>query len=86
MVGQVGTTQMSGVSIVKGCLLLVNEFLWSLGMSMIAQCYSTRGLEVVAARNIASTYANTSSPVLNPIAGWNPNLTAPTAISGPTAL
>lgn len=44
--------------IIKGCPLLVNEFLWSLGMSLVAQCYSTRGLEVVAARNIASTVTN----------------------------
>lgn len=44
--------------IIKGCPLLVNEFMWSFGMSVIAQCYSVRGLEVVAARNIASTLSN----------------------------
>ena len=38
--------------------LLINEFLWVIGMSVIAQCYSVRGLEVVAARNIASTITN----------------------------
>ena len=42
----------------RGCPLLINEFLWSMGMSVIAQCYSVRGLEVVAARNIASTLVN----------------------------
>lgn len=42
----------------KGCPLLLNEFLWSLGMSIIAQSYSIRGLDVVAARNIASTIVN----------------------------
>lgn len=47
-----------GGMIVKGCPLLVNEFLWSLGMSVIAQSYSVKGLEVVAARNIASTLTN----------------------------
>ena len=44
--------------IIKGCPLLVNEFLWSLGVSIIAQCYSVCGVEVVAARNIASTLSN----------------------------
>ncbi len=47
-----------GGMIVKGCPLLVNEFLWSLGMSVIAQSYSVKGLDVVAARNIASTLTN----------------------------
>lgn len=44
--------------LIKGCPLLVNEFLWSLGMSVIAQCYSIRGIDVVAARNIAGTINN----------------------------
>lgn len=44
--------------IIKGMPLLVNEFLWSFGMSAVAQCYSVRGLDVVAARNIASTINN----------------------------
>ena len=42
----------------KGCPLLANEFLWSLGMSVVAQSYSVRGIDVVAARNIASTITN----------------------------
>lgn len=42
----------------KGLPLLLNEFLWSAGMSVIAQCYSVRGLDVVAARNISSTMTN----------------------------
>lgn len=42
----------------KGFPLLINEFLWSLGMSTVAQCYSVRGIEVVAARNISSTITN----------------------------
>lgn len=45
-------------SIVKGMPLLVNEFLWSLGITMQAQCYSTRGLEVVAGLNICNTLNN----------------------------
>ena len=42
----------------KGLPLLINEFLWAAGMAVIAQCYSVRGLDVVAARNISSTMTN----------------------------
>lgn len=42
----------------KGMLLLVNEALWSGGMSALAQCYSQRGLAVVAGYNISSTVTN----------------------------
>lgn len=45
-------------AISKGMPLLVNEFLWSLGVTMQAQCYSTRGLEVVAGLNICNTLNN----------------------------
>ena len=38
--------------------LMANEFLWSLGMTVLNQCYSTRGLAAVAAVNIAITIAN----------------------------
>ena len=44
--------------VIKGSPLLINEFLWSLGTATIMQCYSVRGLEVVAASNIATTAAN----------------------------
>lgn len=43
---------------VKGMPLLVNEALWSSGMTILAQCYSVRGLNVVAAMNISNTIAN----------------------------
>lgn len=42
----------------KGLPLLVNEFLWSLGLAVIAQCYSVRSTELVASRNIANTITN----------------------------
>lgn len=48
---------------VKGMPLLVNEFLWASGMAIMNQCYSTRGLDVVAAQNISSTMYNLSSVV-----------------------
>lgn len=44
--------------IVKGTPLLINEFLWSGGMAMLTQCYSVRGLSVVAALNISNTIVN----------------------------
>ena len=48
---------------IKGIPMLVNEFLWSLGMSVVMQCYSVRSTEVVAARNISSTITNLFSSV-----------------------
>ena len=41
-----------------GLPLLVNEFLWSGGMTTLNQCYSLRGLEVISALNISSTISN----------------------------
>lgn len=41
-----------------GAPLLLNEVLWSVGMTMMTQCYSVRGLEVVAAINISNTLGN----------------------------
>lgn len=41
--------------IVRGAPLVMNEVLWSIGCSLIMQCYSTRGLDGVAAYNIAIT-------------------------------
>lgn len=43
---------------IKGTPLLVNEAFWSLGISVIARCYSLRGLDVVTALNISNTVAN----------------------------
>lgn len=44
--------------IIKGSPLMVNEVLWSIGMSTMTQCYSLRGLSVIAGLNIASTITN----------------------------
>ena len=43
---------------IKGTPLLVNEALWSAAVAMLTQCYSMRGLHVVAALNIQSTIGN----------------------------
>ncbi len=44
--------------LIKGTPLMLNEMFWAAGMAVIAQCYAVRGLEVVAANNIASTITN----------------------------
>ena len=44
--------------IAKGTPLLLNELLWSAGMTTLNQCYSVRGVEVVSAVNIAMTVAD----------------------------
>lgn len=47
----------------KGTPLLINETLWSGGMALLVQCYSVRGLAVVAGVNIATTVSNVFSIV-----------------------
>ncbi|MBO5211503.1 MAG: MATE family efflux transporter [Clostridia bacterium] len=42
----------------KGMPLLVNEFLWSSSMAFLLQCYSVRGIDVLAAVNISNTVNN----------------------------
>jgi putative MATE family efflux protein len=44
--------------VIKGSPLLVNETLWAAAQASLMQCYSIRGLSVVAAFNIANTIAN----------------------------
>ena len=52
------------VSVVKkGIPLMLNEFFWSIAITMRNQCYSTRGLDVVAAQNISATVFNVFSVV-----------------------
>ena len=53
---------LKGIAI-KGTPLLVNEFLWSSGMAILNQCYSTCGLDVVPATNISSTLYSVGSVV-----------------------
>ena len=47
----------------KGLPLLANEFMWISGMTVLTQCYSTCGLDVVPAVNIADVIKNLSSVV-----------------------
>lgn len=41
-----------------GTPLLLNEALWSAGMAVMMQCYSVRGIDVVAGLNISTTISN----------------------------
>lgn len=45
----------------KGVPLLLNETAWALGMAILNQRYSVRGLDVVAANNISTTFFNVFS-------------------------
>ncbi len=45
----------------RGLPLMLNETLWAAGMAMLNQCYSVRGLDVVAANNISTTFWNVFS-------------------------
>ncbi|MBE5785107.1 MAG: MATE family efflux transporter [Clostridiales bacterium] len=47
--------ELTGAIMRKGMPLLLNEMFWSMGISMLNQCYSVRGLSTIAAANIAST-------------------------------
>ena len=49
--------------ILKGMPLMFNELLWSMGIAILNQCYSMRGLDAVAAINISSTISNVFSVV-----------------------
>jgi len=49
--------------------LLANEIMWSAGLAMVSQCYSTRGLAAVAAVNIAVTLGNLFNVVFLSIGG-----------------
>lgn len=50
--------QLVGKISLKGAPLLINEILWAGGTAFLSQCYSVRGLNVVAAQNISNTITN----------------------------
>lgn len=49
--------------LIKGSPLAINEMLWAVGMAFLNQCYSTYGLDVIAALNISNTIANVCNVV-----------------------
>ena len=44
--------------IIKGCPLIINELMWSLGLTTLNAFYSTRGHDVVTANSINQTFFN----------------------------
>ena len=54
---------------VKGLPLMLNEVFWAMAMTFRNQCYSTRGLDVVAAQNIEVTIVNLFSVVYFALGG-----------------
>jgi len=56
--------ELTGMIIRKGLPLLYNELLWSMGITMLTQCYSVRGLDAVAALNINSVVLNLFNVVM----------------------
>ena len=49
--------------------LFMNEFLWSLGQATLMQCYSVRGIDVIAAMNISSTISQIFNEVFISLGG-----------------
>ena len=49
-------SRLVGRILLKTTPLMLNETLWAAGTATLNQCYSTRGLDVVAANNINSTF------------------------------
>ncbi len=49
---------LAGKIILKGLPIFFNEFLWAGGLAALTQCYSTRGLEIVAGLNISNAICN----------------------------
>lgn len=49
---------LAGMIIKKGVPIFFNEFLWAGALAALTQCYSTRGLEIVAGLNISNALCN----------------------------
>lgn len=50
--------KMVGEIVKKGMPIFANEFLWAGALAAMTQCYSTRGLEIVAGINISNALCN----------------------------
>lgn len=46
------------IMIMKGLPIFLNEFLWAGGMAALTQCYSMKGLQVIAGLNISNAICN----------------------------
>ena len=49
---------MAGPIIKRGFPIFINEFAWAGGMAVLSQCYSLRGLDVIAGMNISNAICN----------------------------
>ncbi len=49
---------LAGKIVRKGFPIFLNEFLWSCGIAILTQCYSSRGLDIVAGLNISNAICN----------------------------
>ena len=56
-------TSLFGRILMKGLPLMLNEFFWSLAVTVRNQAYATRGLDVVAAQTVAVTVHNLVSVI-----------------------
>ena len=61
--------QMAGTVIKKGLPIFFNEFLWAGGIAVLTQCYSKRGLDVVAGMNISNAICNLLNVVFVALGG-----------------
>lgn len=61
--------ELTGNIIRKGIPIMLNEIAWSTGQAFLLQCYSVRGLSVVAGLNISSTVSNLFNVVFLSIGG-----------------
>ncbi|MFA9466158.1 MAG: MATE family efflux transporter [Velocimicrobium sp.] len=55
--------------ILRGMPLMLNEAMWASGMAIMTQCYSVRGLSVMAGINISSTISNLFNVVFIALGG-----------------
>ncbi|MBQ7108003.1 MAG: MATE family efflux transporter [Clostridia bacterium] len=53
--------RLCGQILIKGLPLMLNETGWAAGIAVVNQCYSVKGLNVVAAINISTTFFNVFS-------------------------
>ena len=54
---RVSFAQVKGI-LVKGFPIFMNEFFWAGGMAALTQCYSMKGLQVIAGLNISNAICN----------------------------
>lgn len=60
---------MTKTIIKKGLPIFFNEFLWAGGIAVLTQCYSTRGLQVIAGLNISNAICNLLNVVFIALGG-----------------